>query len=51
MLSNVGSVLNKGWELSITGNIIDLNDLKIDATVNLSRNTNKIKEHIMMYSP
>ena len=44
MLSNVGSVLNKGWELSITGNIIDLNDLKIDATVNLSRNTNKIKE-------
>ena len=30
--------------VSITGNIIDLNDLKIDATVNLSRNTNKIKE-------
>lgn len=44
MLSNVGSVLNKGYELSITGNIINTNDLKIDATVNLSRNINKVKE-------
>ena len=35
MLSNVGSVLNKGYEFSITGNIINTNDLKIDATVNL----------------
>ena len=44
MLSNVGSVLNKGYELSITGNIINTNDLRIDATVNLSRNINKVKE-------
>lgn len=32
MLSNVGSVLNKGYELSITGNIVNTNDFKIDAT-------------------
>ena len=38
MLSNVGSVLNKGYELSITGNIVNTNDFKIDATINLSRN-------------
>ena len=31
MLSNVGSVLNKGYELSITGNIVNTNDFKIDA--------------------
>lgn len=42
MLSNVGSVLNQGYELSITGNIVNTNDFKIDATVNLSRNKNKI---------
>lgn len=40
MLSNVGSVLNKGYELSITGNIVNTNDFKIDATINLSRNIN-----------
>ena len=44
MLSNVGSVLNKGYELSITGNIVNTNDFKIDATINLSRNINKVKE-------
>lgn len=44
MLSNIGSVLNKGWELSITGNVVDMNDFKVDATINLSRNKNKIKE-------
>ena len=33
MLSNVGSVLNKGYELSITGNIVNTNDFKIDATI------------------
>lgn len=44
ILSNVGSVLNKGWELSVTGNIIDTKDFKIDAVVNLSRNKNEIKE-------
>lgn len=42
MLSNVGSVLNKGYELSITGNIVNTNDFKIDATINLSRNINKV---------
>ena len=44
MLSNIVSVLNKGWELSITGNVVDMNDFKVDATINLSRNKNKIKE-------
>lgn len=44
MLSNVGSVLNKGYELSIIGNIVNTNDFKIDATINLSRNINKVKE-------
>lgn len=42
MLSNVGSVLNQGYELSITGNIVNTNDFKMDATVNLSRNKNEI---------
>ncbi len=44
ILSNVGSVLNQGLEISINTNIIDTKDFKIDATINLSRNRNKIKE-------
>jgi len=44
ILSNVGSVLNQGLEISINTNIIDTKDFKIDAIINLSRNRNKIKE-------
>ncbi len=44
ILSNVGSVLNHGLEVSINANIINTKDFKVDATVNLSRNRNKIKK-------
>ena len=44
MLSNVGAVRNKGYEVSITGEIVETKDWQVSATVNLSRNTNEIKE-------
>lgn len=44
MLSNVGSVENKGYEISITGDIVKSKDWLVSTTINLSRNKNKIKE-------
>lgn len=42
MLTNVGSVQNKGIELSVVGNIIRSKDLNANLTLNFSRNRNKI---------
>ena len=43
LLSNVGSTQNKGWELTIGGNIFKNKDWFVDASVNLTYNKNKIK--------
>ncbi len=43
LLSNVGSTQNKGWELTVGGNIFKNQDWFVDASVNLTYNTNKIK--------
>ncbi len=43
LLSNVGATQNKGWELTIGGNIFKNKDWFVDATVNLTYNKNKIK--------
>lgn len=44
MLSNIGVVSNQGVEISLTGRAVDTKDFKVDATVNLSKNKNRIKE-------
>ena len=44
LLSNVGATQNKGWELTIGGTIFKNKDWFVDASVNWSYNTNKIKE-------
>lgn len=44
VLSNVGKVMNRGWELTIGGSIVRTKDLNIDASVNLTYNKNEIKE-------
>lgn len=44
ILSNVGEVSNKGWELTIGGNVFRDKDWSIDASVNATYNTNKIKK-------
>ncbi|MBR1464707.1 MAG: TonB-dependent receptor [Prevotella sp.] len=44
LLSNVGATQNKGWELTVGGNIFKNQDWYVDASVNLTYNTNKIKE-------
>jgi TonB-linked SusC/RagA family outer membrane protein len=41
-LKNVGSVTNKGIELSLNADIIDRKNLRWSATVNFARNVNKI---------
>ena len=42
ILSNVGEIENKGYELAINGYIVDNKDFKINAGVNFSSNKNKI---------
>lgn len=44
MLSNIGKVNNRGIEVSVGGQIIDTRDFKLEATVNVSKNKNKITE-------
>lgn len=44
LLSNVGATQNKGWELTIGGSVFKNKDWFVDASVNWSYNTNKIKE-------
>ncbi|MBD0350676.1 MAG: SusC/RagA family TonB-linked outer membrane protein, partial [Flavisolibacter sp.] len=41
-LANVGSVQNKGVEISLTGAILDKRDFKWESTINLSFNRNKV---------
>jgi TonB-dependent starch-binding outer membrane protein SusC len=43
-LTNIGKVLNKGWEWEITSRNIVKRDLKWTTTVNLSHNTNKVEQ-------
>lgn len=43
LLSNVGSTQNKGWELTVSGNVFKNRDWFVDASVNLTYNSNKIK--------
>ena len=44
ILSNTGKVTNKGWELSVGGNIMQNKDFNLYASVNVTYNQNKIKE-------
>ena len=44
MLSNIGIVSNKGVEIALSGRIVETKDFKLDATVNISKNKNEIKE-------
>ena len=44
MLSNIGIVSNKGVEIALSGRIVEAKDFKLDATVNISKNKNEIKE-------
>lgn len=42
ILSNIGGVSNQGWEVTVGGKIINQNDFKLDASVNLTYNQNEI---------
>ena len=44
ILSNIGQVTNKGWELSVGGTIIQNKDFNLYASANITYNQNKIKE-------
>lgn len=44
ILSNIGKVTNKGWELSVGGTIIQNKDFNLYASANITYNQNKIKE-------
>ena len=44
ILSNIGKVTNKGWELSVGGNIMQNKDFNLYASVNVTYHQNKIKE-------
>lgn len=44
LLSNVGATQNRGWELTVGGNVFKTSDWFVDASVNLTYNKNKIKE-------
>lgn len=44
ILSNIGKVSNKGFEMAISGRILDYKDFKLDATVNITKNRNRIEE-------
>jgi TonB-dependent starch-binding outer membrane protein SusC len=41
-IENIGEMTNKGFELSVTGIILDKNDLKWDISANISADQNKI---------
>ena len=43
-LSNVGKVGNKGFELTVGGDVVKTNDFKLTASFNLTHNENEIKE-------
>ena len=43
ILSNIGKVTNKGWELSVGGTIIQNKDFNLYASANITYNQNKIK--------
>lgn len=42
IIDNVGEVQNKGWEISLGGNIINKNDFSFSLDVNVSQNKNKV---------
>jgi len=44
ILSNIGKVSNKGFEMALSGRILDYKDFKLDATVNITKNKNKIED-------
>ena len=44
ILSNIGKVSNKGFEMSLNGRILDYKDFKLDATVNITKNKNRIED-------
>jgi len=44
VMSNVGKVANQGIELTVSGDIYKNKDWTVDASVNFTYNTNKIKE-------
>jgi TonB-linked SusC/RagA family outer membrane protein len=43
-LTNIGKVLNKGWELEITSHNINNRQIKWTTNVNVSHNTNKVQQ-------
>ncbi len=43
-LTNIGKVLNKGWELEITSHNISNRNIKWTTSVNLSHNSNKVEQ-------
>ncbi|HEV8283061.1 MAG TPA: TonB-dependent receptor, partial [Chitinophagaceae bacterium] len=42
IIDNVGEVENKGWELTLGGNVIDKTDFGFSIDINLSTNKNKV---------
>ena len=44
ILDNVGKVRNKGFELTVGGDIVKTQDFKLTASVNFTHNENEIKE-------
>jgi TonB-linked SusC/RagA family outer membrane protein len=42
IIDNVGEVQNKGWEMTISGNIINKGDFTFSLDINLSQNKNKV---------
>lgn len=44
IMQNIGETRNRGWELTLSGSIIDKNDFKWDANVNLFGNKEEIVE-------
>lgn len=42
IMSNAGSLTNKGWEFELTGQIVKTKDFNYSSTVRLSHNTSKI---------
>jgi iron complex outermembrane receptor protein len=42
LVANVGEVSNKGYELALTGQVVDRGEFKWSSTVNLAHNKNKI---------
>jgi TonB-linked SusC/RagA family outer membrane protein len=42
IIDNVGEVENKGWEVTVAGNIVGKKDFSIDVDVNFSTNKNRV---------